>query len=124
VQWRPLHDVFRPTIEAVRQHSGDLPQSVAHGDAWPGIAVLADTCQAGVTLIDWETSGLGLPLPDLGHCLLAWHLDTDLPRDQPEAWLIRPDEERIAAVAERALHHLARAGKRYAGHGRPEAAGA
>jgi hypothetical protein len=28
------------------------------------------------------------------------------------------------AIAERALHHLARAGKRYAGHGRPEAAGA
>jgi Ser/Thr protein kinase RdoA (MazF antagonist) len=202
-QWRPLHDSFRHTMEMVRQHAGELPQAVVHGDAWPGNAVLtggagggarrggaghAGGAGAAVTLIDWETGGVGLPLLDLGYCLLECHLDPDLPWDQPEAWHIQPDDERIAAVtegystrrilgpaelglllhgirfgvafigaihfeqvlvggargtsmdarlerlrnrlavseavAERALHHLARAENRYAEPGRPGAAGA
>jgi Ser/Thr protein kinase RdoA (MazF antagonist) len=105
--WRPLHSAFRQTVEAIRQHARDLPQAVVHGDARPGNAILtgavpaaAGARQAGVTLVDWETSGLGLPVLDLGHCLLECHLDQDLPPDQPEAWHIQPDDERIAAVAE------------------------
>jgi len=98
-RWRPLHESFRQTVEAVRQHAADLPQAVVHGDAWPGNAVLVSG-EAEVVLIDWETSGLGLPLVDLGYCLLECHLNPDLPADQPRAWRIEPDDQRIAAVAE------------------------
>jgi Ser/Thr protein kinase RdoA (MazF antagonist) len=106
-QWRPLHESFRQTVEAVRQHAADLPRAVVHGDAWPGNAVLVsgasragDVGGAEVVLIDWETSGLGLPLVDLGYCLLECHLNPGLPTDQPRAWHIEPDDQRIAAVAE------------------------
>jgi Ser/Thr protein kinase RdoA (MazF antagonist) len=189
-QWRPLQESFRQTVDAVRQQAGVLPRAVVHGDAWPGNAIMADGGggggggQAEVILIDWETSGAGLPLLDLGRCLLECHLNPG----QPQAWRIQPDEQRIAAVAsgysrrrllapaelellldgirfgvafigalhfeeallggvhgaamdirldrlrnrlavseavaERASPHLARAGKRYAEPGRPEAAGA
>jgi Ser/Thr protein kinase RdoA (MazF antagonist) len=54
----------------------------------------------GVTLIDWETSGLGPPVLDLGHCLLECYLDQDLPPDRPPQGHIQPADERIAAVAE------------------------
>jgi Ser/Thr protein kinase RdoA (MazF antagonist) len=40
-----------------------------------------------------------VPLLDLGYCLLECHLDVGLPGDQPAAWHIQPDEDRIAAVA-------------------------
>jgi Ser/Thr protein kinase RdoA (MazF antagonist) len=196
-QWRPLHDSFRRTAETVGQHAAGLPQAVVHGDAWPGNAIQASAGAgagtgagraggrpAEVILIDWETGGLGLPLLDLGYCLLECHMNPG----QPQAWRIEPDDERIAAVAdgysrrrilapaeldlllagirfgvafigaiyfeqallegargasmdirldrlrnrlavseavaERATRHLARAGRRYAEPGRPEAAGA
>jgi Ser/Thr protein kinase RdoA (MazF antagonist) len=104
-QWRSLYESFRETINAVRRHAGDVPWAVVHGDAWPGNAIVSGGSGAGcsgaaeVVLIDWETSGLGLPVLDLGNCLLECHLDPDLPTDQPQAWLIQPDDERIAAVA-------------------------
>jgi Ser/Thr protein kinase RdoA (MazF antagonist) len=215
-QWRPLFESFRQTVDAVRQQAGILPRAVVHGDAWPGNAIMAGGGGGGgaggaggvgaggvgagdvggsavgldggggaeVILIDWEASGAGLPLLDLGRCLLECHLNPD----QPQAWRIQPDDQRIAAVAEgysrrrilapaelkllldgirfgvafigaihfeqallggahgaamdirmdrlrnrlavseavaeRASPHLARAGKRYAESGRPEAAGA
>ena len=89
---------------------------MVHGDAWPGNAVQSgpDT----VTLIDWETGGLGLPVLDLGTCLIESLLDAQpsgsavsgsgsavprsgpaVPRSGPAAWLVEPDEDRIAAVA-------------------------
>ena len=37
---------------------------------------------------------------DLGNCLAECHPDAGLPPDRPEAWLVQPDERRIAAVAE------------------------
>ena len=45
-----------------------------------------------------ENAGLGLPLLDLGFCLLECHLDVGLPGSQPSAWHIQPDENRIAAI--------------------------
>lgn len=96
-EWRPMHAEFRRTVEVVRQHAAALPQAVVHGDAWPANAI-----QAGpdsVTLIDWETSGLGLAVLDLGNCLLECHLDAEPSSDQPQAWHVQPDEQRIAAVA-------------------------
>jgi aminoglycoside phosphotransferase (APT) family kinase protein len=49
-------------------------------------------------LIDWENGGLGLPVVDLGHCLMECHLDPGLPAGQPAAWHIQPDPGRVGAV--------------------------
>jgi Ser/Thr protein kinase RdoA (MazF antagonist) len=95
--WRDMHDAFLETSQTVQSDCRLVPEALVHGDAWPGNAV--QTGAAEVTLIDWETAGLGLPVLDLGHCLAECHLDSDLPPDRPEAWLVQPDEHRIAAVA-------------------------
>jgi Ser/Thr protein kinase RdoA (MazF antagonist) len=95
--WRPLLDRFRAVLLAVRQRAPALPSSVVHGDPWPGNAVHVARDQ--VILIGWENSGLGLPLLDLGFCLLECHLDVGLPGNRPSAWHVRPDDRRIAAIA-------------------------
>jgi len=110
-QWRPLHEQFRATLLAVRAAAPRLPRSVVHGDAWPRNAVVMPDGRAA--LIDWENGGLGLPVVDLGHCLLECHLDPGLPTGQPAAWLIQPDPGRIAAVLDgytrcRQLHRAER----------------
>jgi Ser/Thr protein kinase RdoA (MazF antagonist) len=94
--WRPLLDQFRAVLLAVRQRAPALPSSVVHGDPWPGNAV--HTGRDQVTLIGWENAGLGLPLVDLGFCLLECHLDVGLPGYRPSARHIQPDENRIAAI--------------------------
>ena len=94
--WRPLLDQFRAVLLAVRQRAPALPSSVVHGDPRPGNAI--HTAPDQVTLIDWENAGLGLPLLDLGFCLLECHLDVGPPGDQPSAWHIQPDENRVAAI--------------------------
>ncbi len=95
--WRPIYAQLRRTAVSVRQSLSRLPRGVVHGDAWPGNAVQSgpDT----VTLIDWETSGLGLPVLDLGNCLIESLLDSEPATDGPAAWLVEPDESRVAAVA-------------------------
>ena len=95
--WRPLADQFRAVLLAVRQRAPALPPSVVHGDPWPGSAI--NTAPDRVTLIGWENAGLGLPLLDLGFCLLECHLDAGLPGNRPPAWHVQPDESRIAAIA-------------------------
>jgi Ser/Thr protein kinase RdoA (MazF antagonist) len=95
-EWRPLHGQFRATLLAVQRAAPGLPRAVVHGDAWPGNAVV--TPDGPAVLIDWENGGLGLPVVDLGNCLLECHLDPGLPADQPAAWPIEPDPGRIAAV--------------------------
>jgi Ser/Thr protein kinase RdoA (MazF antagonist) len=95
-EWRPLHEQFRATLLAVQRAAPGLPRAVVQGDAWPGNAVVTPDDQA--VLIDWENGGLGLPVVDLGNCLLECHLDPGLPADQPAAWHIEPDPGRIAAV--------------------------
>ena len=95
-EWRPLHAQFRSTLMAVRDSFGRLPVAVVHGDAWPGNVVLTPSGEA--VLIDWENGGLGLPIVDLGYCLLECHLDAGLPTRRPEAWHISPDPGRVAAV--------------------------
>jgi Ser/Thr protein kinase RdoA (MazF antagonist) len=94
--WRPLHAQFRRTLLAVREAAPGLPVAVVHGDAWPGNAMF--TRDGQVTLIDWEHSGAGLPVVDLGECLLECHFDPGLPLAQLRAWRIEPDPGRIAAV--------------------------
>ncbi len=95
-EWRPLHERFRATLLAVQRAADYLPIALVHGDAWPGNVVVAADGEAA--LIDWENGGLGLPVLDLGHCLLESHLDSGLPAGQPAAWRIQPDPGRIAAV--------------------------
>jgi Ser/Thr protein kinase RdoA (MazF antagonist) len=92
--WRPMHAEFRGALLALRQAA--LPMSVVHGDAWPANVIRTGPTQ--VTLIDWENAGPGLAVTDLGHCLLECHLDQGLPADQPAAWHIQPDPDRIAAL--------------------------
>lgn len=104
---RNLHARLRQTVLAVQAGLSSLPRGVVHGDAWPGNAVQSgpDT----VTLIGWETGGLGLPVLDLGTCLIESLLDAGAPGAGPPggrspgagaaAWLVAPDEDRIAAVA-------------------------
>ena len=121
---RDLYAQLRQTALTVQAGLGSLPRGMVHGDAWPGNAVQSgpDT----VTLIDWETGGLGLPVLDLGTCLIESLLDAQpsgsgaavpgpgvpgpgvsgpvasepgVPRSGPAAWLVEPDEDRIAAVA-------------------------
>ena len=75
-----------------------------HGDPWPGNAI--HTAQDQVTLIDWENAGLGLPLLDLGFCLLECHLDVGPPGNQPSARHIQPDENRVSIEIEKAPHLL------------------
>jgi Ser/Thr protein kinase RdoA (MazF antagonist) len=95
-EWRPLHEQFRATLLAVRAAAPGLPRAVVHGDAWPRNAVVMPDGRAA--LIDWENGGLGLPVVDLGHCLMECHLDPGLPAGQPAAWHIQPDAGRVAAV--------------------------
>jgi Ser/Thr protein kinase RdoA (MazF antagonist) len=95
-EWRSLHEQFRATLLAVQRAAPGLPGAVVHGAAWPGNAVVMPDGQAA--LIDWENGGLGLPVVDLGHCLLECHLDPRPPAGPPAAWRIRPDPGRIASV--------------------------
>ena len=93
---RRLLEQLRAILVEVQQRAPMLPVAVVHGDPWPGNAI--STARDWVTLIDWENAGLGIPLLDLGYCLLECHLDVGLPGDQPAAWHIQPNEDRIAAV--------------------------
>jgi Ser/Thr protein kinase RdoA (MazF antagonist) len=110
-EWRPLHEQFRATLLTVQAAAPGLPSAVVHGDAWPRNAVAMPEGQAA--LIDWDTGGLGLPIVDLGHCLMECHLDPGLPAGQPAAWHVRPEPGRVAAVLDgytrwRTLQHTER----------------
>lgn len=115
--WLGMFEQFRQTVLAVQARLDVLPRGLVHGDAWSANAV--QTSPDSVTLIDWETGGLGLPILDLGQCLLECLLDTvqagagdasgapvtaaaetwEPEAWDPEVWLVQPDEDRIAAVA-------------------------
>jgi thiamine kinase-like enzyme len=94
---RPLLEQLRAVLLEVQRRASLLPTAVVHGDPWPENAIRI--ARDEVTLIDWESAGLGVPLLDLGYCLLACHLDAGLPSEKPSARHIRPDEDRVAAVA-------------------------
>jgi len=95
--WRPLHSECRAVLTAVADAAGSVPESIVHADAWARNAV--QSSPSGVTLVDWETGGLGLGVVDLGNSLLECHLDADLRDNQPSRWLIQPSPDRIEAVA-------------------------
>ncbi len=96
-EWAAMCETFRQTVLAVDAAASSVPETVVHGDVWARNAV--EPLDGGpVTLIDWETSGLGLAVLDLGNCLMECHLNSGAPDLDPEAWLIAPDEDRIAAT--------------------------
>jgi Ser/Thr protein kinase RdoA (MazF antagonist) len=94
--WQEMYGLFRDTVRAV-QAAGSLPEGVVHGDAWAANAV--QTSLEQVVLIDWECGGRGIPVLDLGNCLLECLLDAAPAGTGPDAWNVQPDERRIAAVA-------------------------
>jgi Ser/Thr protein kinase RdoA (MazF antagonist) len=91
--WAPLHAAMRTTLETA-QHWSHLPRAVLHGDAWAGNGVQTSADQ--VVLIDWDPSGLGWAIADLGRLLLECHLDIDMPMEV----LPTPDVQRINAVVD------------------------
>ena len=109
--WQSLYQQCRGTARAIGRSLDGLPRGVVHGDARPGNAV--QSAPDTVTLIDWKAGGLGLPVLDLGNCLMQSLLDSQPAevgsaggRDtRPAAgagsgvWLVKPDEDRVAAVA-------------------------
>jgi Ser/Thr protein kinase RdoA (MazF antagonist) len=103
--WTDLYAALRGAVETIQERIPRLPEAITHGDAWPGNGV--QTAPDRVALIDWDTGGRGFAVLDLGRCLLECHLDTDLPTGDPAAWHIRPDESRIAAVAQGYRRHRA-----------------
>jgi Ser/Thr protein kinase RdoA (MazF antagonist) len=96
--WLSMYEAFRQAVIMVRDAADAVPETLVHGDVWARNAVQPPG--GPVTLIDWETGGLGLAVLDLANCLVECHLDAATPDHDPEAWLIAPDEDRIAAVAD------------------------
>src|SRR5215469_13211664 len=66
--WRSLHGECRSVLTAVARASGTVLESVVHSDVRARNAV--QSSPSAVTFVDWETSGLGLAVVDLGNALL------------------------------------------------------
>lgn len=96
-EWAGMCETFRQTVLAVDSAASSVPETVVHGDVWARNAVEPPDTPAA--LIDWEMSGLGLAVIDLGNCLMECHLNSAASNLDPDAWLIAPDEDRIAATA-------------------------
>jgi Ser/Thr protein kinase RdoA (MazF antagonist) len=99
-EWAAMCETFRRTVLAVDSAASSVAETLVHGDAWARNAVAVGLGAAGpATLIDWEMSGLGLAVVDVGNCLMECHLNSAASGLDPDAWLIAPDEDRIAATA-------------------------
>lgn len=96
-EWAGMCETFRQTVLTMASAASSVPETVVHGDAWARNAV--QPAERRATLIDWEMSGLGLSVIDLGNCLMECHLNSAASNLDPDAWLIAPDEDRIAATA-------------------------
>lgn len=96
-EWTGMCETLRHTVLAVDAAASSVPETVVHGDVWARNAV--EPPGGPATLIDWEMGGLGLAVIDLGNCLIECHLNSAASSLDPDAWLIAPDEDRIAATA-------------------------
>lgn len=88
--WHDLLDRFHMTLETIR--TAALPRTVIHGN--PFIDTAARTPEGALTLVHWQSGGLGVALLDLGRLLYACHLDPQ----QAWPWTITPDPGRIRAI--------------------------
>jgi Ser/Thr protein kinase RdoA (MazF antagonist) len=93
-----LHAAFADATDAIAASAPCLPEAITHADAWPRNCV--QTAPGQVTLIDWDTGGLGPAILDLARALLECHLDSSLPDGDPRAWHIQPDQQRITALCQ------------------------
>lgn len=90
-----LHQFCADSLAALQrvqqaQQAGLLPETLIHGDCWPGNAVR--TPEGKMALIDWDCAGIGPAILDLGYLLLTCHLG------RPQLPAMRADEQAIAAV--------------------------
>ncbi len=97
VAWRPMHARALAVLDEVAASAGTVPETIVHGNVWARNVV--QSSPSAVTLVGWETGGLGLAALDLGYALTECHRDSSLPDDKPELSLITPSPERIAALA-------------------------
>jgi Ser/Thr protein kinase RdoA (MazF antagonist) len=97
-EWAGMCETFRQTARAIEQAARSVPETIVHGDVWARHAV-SPPGEGSATLIGWESSGLGLAVVDLGNCLMECHLNSAASPLDLDAWLIAPDEDRIAATA-------------------------
>ena len=72
------------------QQADLLPETLIHGDCWPGNAV--QTSVGDIAFIDWDCAGIGPAILDVGYLLLTCHLG------KPQLPTMQPDEQCIAAV--------------------------
>lgn len=79
-QWEATVDAFCATIRCIQ--GSTLPRAVIHGDAWAGNAVASQHQQ--IVLIDWEPSGQGIAILDLGRLLLHAHQRLAAPTAVPQ----------------------------------------
>jgi Ser/Thr protein kinase RdoA (MazF antagonist) len=106
-EWHTTVDAFSATLRRIFAH--DLPPAIVHGDGWAGNAVQTATNQT--ILIDWEPSGLGPAILDLGRLLLHCHQTLAAPTALPAS--VSPQsiaavvdgycQERVPTALERAL---------------------
>ncbi len=94
--WRGLTEAFQEAISSVRVSANAARETVVHGD--PRTRNAVQRPDGSLTLIDWEMSGRGLAVLDLGHCLTECHLAAP-PPGAPAGRLISPDEAQISAIA-------------------------
>jgi aminoglycoside phosphotransferase (APT) family kinase protein len=83
---------LRASMALLLQHTGDRPLCLTHGDCWYQNAIQGS--DGGVTLIDWDNVGVGLPLLDLGGMLLTAHFDLRWPL------VLEPSAAKIAAIVQ------------------------
>jgi Ser/Thr protein kinase RdoA (MazF antagonist) len=91
-EWHATADAFSATLRRIFAH--DLPPAIIHGDGWAGNAVQTTTDQT--ILIDWEPSGQGLAVLDVGRLLLHCHQTLAAPTTIPA----RISSQSIAAVVD------------------------
>jgi Ser/Thr protein kinase RdoA (MazF antagonist) len=95
--WQPMHARVRAVLDEVAAAAGTVPETIVHGDVWARNAV--QSSPSAVTLVGWDSGGLGLAVLDLGNALIECHRDAAAPDGQPDRSLIAPSRERIAALA-------------------------
>lgn len=105
-EWHTTVDAFSTTLRNIFAH--DLPRAIIHGDGWAGNAVQTATDQT--ILIDWEPSGQGIAILDIGRLLLHCHQTLAAPTTLPTS--LSPQlitavvdgycQERISTPTERA----------------------
>lgn len=97
--WQSLHSTCEAILRAA-QRPLELPIVCIHGDCWTGNAIRDPG--GAVTLIDWDTAGLGAAILDFGAVLGDCYTLA--------AGEAVPDEERIAALVTTYRHYRRPAG--------------